>query len=139
MQSKGLGLRTLRIVPNDIWPDEWAPVDALSSLGTLEILCRLRSQGQTIVGYADKHDMVDALDIFPDAAAFMLEDTDVAFCLVGKCQTKLHWKHEGNRGACITFISSTRSRNPRFHSCLSSLIFPSATGTDRHCIVLVSC
>ena len=82
MQSHGLDLRKLHIVPNGVAMDEWQgePTPLAAVLATQ--LAALKAAGRTIVGYAGSHGLPNALDVLLDAAA-LLADTSMSFVLVG--------------------------------------------------------
>jgi glycosyltransferase involved in cell wall biosynthesis len=82
MQSHGLDLRRLHVVPNGISPDDWSgPVTALQP-DIERFIEGERSQGRVVVGYAGSHGVPNALDYLLDAAALMRDDP-VSFVLVG--------------------------------------------------------
>ncbi len=82
MQSHGLDLRRLHVVPNGISPDDWGgPAPGLQP----EIERFIESErrlGRVVVGYAGSHGVPNALDHLLDAAALMRDDP-VSFVLVG--------------------------------------------------------
>lgn len=108
MQSRGLDLRKLHIVPNGISLDEWQNVEPLASPSALEVLGSLKAAGRIIVGYAGTHGVANALGTLLDAANIMRADERVAFVLVGmgpdKAALQLRAKAEGLRN--LYFIDS---------------------------------
>ena len=82
MQSHGLDLRKLHIVPNGIALDEWQGEPAPLEPALAARLAALRAAGRTIVGYAGSHGLPNALDVLLDAAA-LLKDSALTFMLVG--------------------------------------------------------
>jgi glycosyltransferase involved in cell wall biosynthesis len=82
MQSHGLDLRKLHIVPNGIALDEWQGAPASLAPDLAERLAALKAAGRTIVGYAGSHGLPNALDVLLDAAA-LLKDSLFSFVLVG--------------------------------------------------------
>ena len=83
MQSHGLDLRKLHIVPNGVALDDWqgAP-QPLAPPETAARLAALRRGGSVIVGYAGSHGLPNTLDVLLDAAA-QLRNDPIAFVLVG--------------------------------------------------------
>ena len=84
LQSHGLDLRKLHIVPNGIALDDWMENSppALPDGALARRLAVLKAEGRVIVGYAGSHGLPNALDVLLDAAA-MLRDENFAFVLVG--------------------------------------------------------
>ncbi len=84
LQSRGLDLRKLHIVPNGIALDDWIENSppALPEGPLAKRLAELKAHGRVIVGYAGSHGLPNALDVLLDAAA-MLRDERFAFVLVG--------------------------------------------------------
>jgi glycosyltransferase involved in cell wall biosynthesis len=70
MQSRGLDLRKLHIVPNGVDPDEWEHVTPLSPEDEAQFAA-WRNQGEKIVGYAGAHGVANALDDLLDTAHLM--------------------------------------------------------------------
>jgi glycosyltransferase involved in cell wall biosynthesis len=86
MQSHGLDLRKLHIVPNGISPEEWQAEAAPLSADVAMLIEKLKASGHTIVGYAGSHGLPNALDVLLDAAALTAQwhaSTPIAFVLVG--------------------------------------------------------
>lgn len=112
MQSRGLDLKKLHIVPNGISLDEWSEVDALSSSHSLEVLQKLKQEGRVVVGYAGTHGVANALDTLLDVASIMRADQSVAFVLVGmgpdKAALQLRAAAEGLRN--VYFLDSVPKR-----------------------------
>ena len=82
MQSHGLDLRKLHIVPNGIALDEWQGEPAPLAPALAAQLAALKAAGRTVVGYAGSHGLPNALDVLLDAAALSNDDS-LAFVLVG--------------------------------------------------------
>ncbi len=83
MQSRGLDLRKLHVVPNGISPDEWQGSAQLDSPIALEALRGFKARGAFIVGYAGTHGVSNALGTLLDAAMAMKDDANVVFVLFG--------------------------------------------------------
>lgn len=83
MESRGLDLRRLAIVPNGISLDEWDAREPLTSKSALKVLSELRKAGHTIVGYAGTHGVANALDTLLDAAVMTKMDKKIVYVLVG--------------------------------------------------------
>ncbi|MBV8469221.1 MAG: glycosyltransferase family 4 protein [Burkholderiaceae bacterium] len=82
MQSHGLDLRKLCIVPNGITLDEWSGEGAPLQPELEAFLAVQRAAGRLIVGYAGSHGLPNALDVLLDAAK-LLANEPVAIVLVG--------------------------------------------------------
>ncbi len=82
MNSHGLDLRKLHIVPNGIAMDEWQGDPAPLAPELAAQLVVLKAAGRTIVGYAGSHGLPNALDGLLDAAK-RLKDSALSFVLVG--------------------------------------------------------
>ena len=82
MQSHGLDLQRLQIVPNGISPDEWSSVASPLRDDVQRFIDRERDQGRVVVGYAGSHGIPNALDYLLDAASLMRAEP-VSFVLVG--------------------------------------------------------
>jgi glycosyltransferase involved in cell wall biosynthesis len=81
MQSHGLDLHKLHIVPNGVDPGEWELAEPLPP----ELVAQFaawQNQGEKIVGYAGSHGVANALDDLLDAARLMRDDK-LRFVLVG--------------------------------------------------------
>lgn len=88
LQSHGLDLDRLHIVPNGIDPGEWtAPGEPLPADLAAHI-ARQQRAGRQVVVYAGSHGEPNALDVLLDAAA-RLRDEPFAFVLVGDGHEKL--------------------------------------------------
>ena len=82
MQSHGLDLRKLHIVPNGITLDEWqGDAPALRDDITAHIAAQ-KAAGRTVVGYAGSHGTPNALDVMLQAAE-LLRNEPFSFVLVG--------------------------------------------------------
>jgi glycosyltransferase involved in cell wall biosynthesis len=82
MQSHGLDLKRLHIVPNGISPEEWSSTpDPVDEVIALHIQMQ-KKVGKQVVGYAGSHGLPNALDILLDAAA-ALKHEPIAFVCVG--------------------------------------------------------
>lgn len=87
MQSHGLDLRKLCIVPNGIALDEWSG-EGESLQPELEAhLAVQRAAGRLILGYAGSHGLPNALDVLLDAAK-LLANEPVAIVMVGSGHEK---------------------------------------------------
>jgi len=82
MNSRGLELEKLTIVPNGIDPDEWEGEPKPLSKSVIKLFTRLKNEGRTIVGYAGSHGTANALNTLLDSAKLMKEE-QLAFVLVG--------------------------------------------------------
>ena len=82
MQSHGLDLSRLHIVPNGIAPEEWETEPQSLDDRLLAHLHSQQASGRTIVGYAGSHGLPNALDVLLDAAA-LLAGEPCACVLVG--------------------------------------------------------
>jgi glycosyltransferase involved in cell wall biosynthesis len=69
MQSHGLDLRKLHIVPNGVALDDWADEPAPLATEVAAPLRALKAAGHFIVGYAGSHGLPNALDVLLDTAA----------------------------------------------------------------------
>ena len=83
MQTRGLDLRKLHIIPNGISPDEWNNFPPLESQAVLDIFRDFKERHLTTVGYAGTHGISNALDTLLDAAAVMKADKSAVFTLFG--------------------------------------------------------
>ena len=86
MQSHGLDLRKLHIVPNGIAVDDWQGDLAPLAPELAAQLAALKAAGRTIVGYAGSHGLPNALDVLLDAAALLqhrAQGSASSFVLVG--------------------------------------------------------
>ncbi len=83
MQSRGLDLMKLHVVPNGVSPDAWAP-QAQETLraDVTAAIDRARGKGYTVVGYAGSMGPPNALDTLLDAAESLRQER-FAFILVG--------------------------------------------------------
>lgn len=82
MESHGLDLRKLHIVPNGVALEEWQGEAAPLAPALAAQLAALKAAGRTVVGYAGSHGLPNALDVLLDAAA-LLKETAMTFVLVG--------------------------------------------------------
>ncbi|MBT9455975.1 MAG: glycosyltransferase family 4 protein [Burkholderiaceae bacterium] len=82
MQSHGLDLRKLVIVPNGIALDEWQGEGEPLALPLADHLAAQRAAGRLVLGYAGSHGLPNALDVLLDAAK-LLKDEPVAIVMVG--------------------------------------------------------
>ncbi len=82
MQSHGLDLKRLHIVPNGISPDEWSGERLPLRDDVRHFIEHEHEQGRLVVGYAGSHGIPNALDHLLDAAALMRNEA-VSFVLVG--------------------------------------------------------
>lgn len=82
VQSRGLALDKLHVVPNGIDPSEWCAAgdDAPGELQAAA--ARLRAQGHAVIGYTGNHGVSNALETLLGAAK-LLRDEKLAFVLVG--------------------------------------------------------
>ncbi len=82
MESRGLDLRKLHIVPNGISLDEWQGDAPPLRHDVAQALAAARAGGRTVVGYAGSMGLPNALDTLLDAVA-LLRDEPLQFVLVG--------------------------------------------------------
>lgn len=82
MQSHGLDLRRLHVVPNGISPDEWSAPGAALRADVADFIRAERAAGRVVVGYAGSHGVPNALDCLVEAADLLRADP-VSFVLVG--------------------------------------------------------
>ena len=82
MQSRGLDLRKLHIVPNGVTPDEWGGAAEPLRDDVAQAIGAAREGGRTVVGYAGSMGAPNALDTLLDAA-LRLRGQPLAFVLVG--------------------------------------------------------
>ena len=82
MQSHGLDVKRLHVVPNGISPDEWAGPLAPLQADLRQHVEAERERGRVVVGYAGSHGIPNALDHLLDAAALMRGEP-LSFVLVG--------------------------------------------------------
>ena len=82
MESHGLDLRKLHIVPNGVALDDWEHAPQPLAPEMAARLGAIRRGGRLIVGYAGSHGLPNALDALLDAAA-LVKDEPLAFVLVG--------------------------------------------------------
>ncbi len=83
MQSHGLDLAKLHIIPNGIVEEDWLPkqIEPLAKIELLTFLQTSKANGKTIVGYAGSHGTPNAMDILLDAAKKLPDD--IIIVLVG--------------------------------------------------------
>lgn len=82
VQSRGLSLDRLHVVPNGIDPGEWF-ADGIRLPEPLQALVESkRAQGHALIGYAGNHGVSNSLDTLLHAAK-LLRDEKVSFVLVG--------------------------------------------------------
>jgi glycosyltransferase involved in cell wall biosynthesis len=82
VESRGMPLNRLHIVPNGVDPREWAGSGPGLDARVDEALSAITAAGNFIVGYAGTHGVSNSLDTLLDAAAIM-RDEQVSFVLVG--------------------------------------------------------
>lgn len=82
VQSRGLSLDRLHVVPNGIDPNEWLCEGAALPAGLKDDLDRARAEGRALIGYAGNHGVSNALETLLGAAR-QLRDEKIAFVLVG--------------------------------------------------------
>ncbi|QEK01274.1 glycosyltransferase family 4 protein [Treponema phagedenis] len=84
MQSRGLDLKKLTIIPNGIAEDDWTDISAGESLD--KNLCNFieknQKQGKMIVGYTGAYATTNALAFLLDAAK-VVQNTNIIFILIG--------------------------------------------------------
>jgi glycosyltransferase involved in cell wall biosynthesis len=88
MQSHGLDLRKLHIVPNGIAPDDWQAAPAPLAPAIAAHIAQMKAAGRQVVVYAGSHGEPNALDVLLDAAR-ALQGEPFAFVLVGDGHEKL--------------------------------------------------
>ncbi len=83
MQSHGLDLQKLHIIPNGIVEEDWLPsqLEPLANGELKNFLDICQKQGKTIVGYAGSHGTPNAMEVLLDAAKKLPEN--IAVVLVG--------------------------------------------------------
>ena len=95
MVEHGMLPHKLHIVSNGIDPAEWA-VDAPPLKRNVEdVLAKLKSEGNFIVGYAGSHGVSNSLDTLLDAAKLM-KNEKIVFVLVGGGPDKSKLKERAN-------------------------------------------
>jgi glycosyltransferase involved in cell wall biosynthesis len=82
VESRGMPLNRLHIVPNGVDPREWAAGGPALDAGTDNALSAIAAEGHFVVGYAGTHGVSNSLDTFLDAARIMRNEK-VSFVLVG--------------------------------------------------------
>lgn len=82
MQSHGLDVRKLHVVPNGITLDEWQGDAPALREDIARHIAAQHALGRTVVGYAGSHGTPNALDVMLQAAA-LLKDEPFSFVLVG--------------------------------------------------------
>ena len=82
MQSHGLDLRKLHIVPNGITLDEWQGDAPALREDIVAHIAAQKAAGRTVVGYAGSHGTPNALDVMLQAAE-LLRNEPFSFVLVG--------------------------------------------------------
>ena len=87
MQSRGMSLHKLHIVPNGIDPAEWLASGPTLQGTAADILSCLKQQGLSIIGHAGTQGVANALDILLDTAKLM-QGEKAAFVLVGSGTTR---------------------------------------------------
>lgn len=92
MESRGLALHKLHIVPNGIDATEWQVNSPDLQDMVKAALSALKSKGFFIVGYAGTHGLANSLGTFLDAAKLM-KGENVAFVLVGNGPDKKDLQH----------------------------------------------
>ena len=82
MQSHGLDLRKLHIVPNGITLEEWQGTAPPLRSDIASHIATQKAAGRTVVGYAGSHGTPNALDVMLQAAE-LLRNEPFSFVLVG--------------------------------------------------------
>lgn len=82
VESHGMPLERLHIVPNGVNPREWTGATPALEASVDETLAAIAEAGNAIVGYAGTHGISNSLSTFLDAARLM-RDEKVSFVLVG--------------------------------------------------------
>lgn len=82
LQSLGLDLAKLHVVPNGIDPTEWTGSGQPLEASVEKTLGEARDAGDLVVGYAGAHGVANALDTLLDAARLLVNDR-FRFILVG--------------------------------------------------------
>ncbi|MEL3902710.1 MAG: glycosyltransferase family 4 protein [Treponema phagedenis] len=84
MQSRGLDLKKLTIIPNGIAEDDWTDIDIreLPDKNLCNFIEKKQKQGQMIVGYTGAHGTANALEYLLDAAK-VVQNTNIIFILIG--------------------------------------------------------
>jgi len=92
MESRGLALHKLHIVPNGIDPMEWQADSPGLPDAVREELATIKDKGFSIIGYAGTFGLANAMDTLLEAAASMKAEK-VAFVLVGGGPDKVALQH----------------------------------------------
>lgn len=84
MQSHGLNLKKLHIIPNGVVEEDWQTenIEDLENGNLTDFLIEKKTQGKTIVGYVGSHGIPNAL-FFLLEAANLNKNKDLIFVLVG--------------------------------------------------------
>ncbi|QEJ95420.1 glycosyltransferase family 4 protein [Treponema phagedenis] len=84
MQSRGLDLKKLTIIPNGIAEDDWTDIDIreLPDKNLCNFIEKKQKQGQMIVGYTGAHGTANALEYLLDAAK-IIQNANITFVLLG--------------------------------------------------------
>ena len=82
VESRGIPLSSLHIVPNGVDPHEWDTGSPELGPDLGDTLSAIAEAGNSIVGYAGTHGVSNSLDTLLDAATIM-RDENVSFVLVG--------------------------------------------------------
>ena len=106
MESRGVALHKLHVVPNGIDPAEWQN-DNVAELGASvrTKIVEFKKQGLQIVGYAGTHGVANALNTLIDAAQ-LLKDEKIVFVLFGggPDKKKLQYRVEREKLENIIFF-----------------------------------
>lgn len=95
MQSHGLNLDKLHIIPNGVVEEDWR-TEAILELTNTDLVSFIdgqRSKGKKIVTYAGAHGRPNALEYYLEAAK-LLKDEDLIFLLVGSGLEKQHLQNK---------------------------------------------
>ena len=117
MQSHGLDLRKLHIVPNGITLDEWQGTPAPLRADIAQHIAQQRTAGRAIVGYAGSHGTPNALDVLLQAAT-LLKEQPFSFVLVGSGHEKAALQAQaaqlGLQGTVAFFDPIPKAQIPAF-------------------------
>lgn len=93
MQSHGLDLRKLHIIPNGITLDEWENEPSALRDDIARHVAMQKAAGRTVVGYSGSHGVPNALDVLLQTAA-VLKNEPFSFVLVGGGHEKAALVHQ---------------------------------------------
>lgn len=89
VESRGLALDKLHVVPNGIDPGEWFAESPELPASVTAALSSARARGHALIGYAGNHGVSNSLETFLRAAKLLRED-NISIILVGGGPEKAH-------------------------------------------------